>query len=63
MTPISKKQRRRANTLLNNAETLLRTVTEERLNLDCETRDAIERGVDRILLAQTRLSEQPTCVR
>jgi hypothetical protein len=61
MTPISNKQRRRVTTLLNNAEILLRTATEERLNLGSETRHAIERGVDRILLAQTKLSEQPIC--
>ena len=59
MTPISNKQRRRATTLLNKAEILLRTATEERLNLDFETRHAIERGIDRILLAQSKLSEQP----
>ena len=61
MTPISNKQRRRATALLNKAETLLRIATEERLNLDPETRHAIERGVDRILLAQSKLSEQPAC--
>jgi len=63
MTPISNKQRRRATTLLNKAETILRMATEERLNLDSETRHAIERGVDRILLAQSKLTEQPACVR
>ena len=63
MTPISNKQRRRATTLLNKAETILRMATEERLNLDSETRHAIERGVDRILLAQSKLSEQSACVR
>ena len=62
MIAISNKQRRRANALLNKAETLLRIVTEERLNLDFETRHAIERGVDRILLAQCKLSEQPNCL-
>ena len=60
MTPITDKQRNRARSLLDAAERSLRILCEERLNLDSETRHAVEHAVDSILLAHSKLSEQPS---
>ena len=59
MTPITDRQRNRARKLLDAAERSLRSLCEERLNLDSETRHATERAVDSILLAHSKLSNQP----
>ena len=59
MTPITDGQRHRARSLLDAAESSLRLLCEERLNLDGETRHAAERAVDSILLAHSKLSTQP----
>ena len=58
-TPISSTQRRRARKLLDTAETALRQLCEERLNLDHLTREAAERAIDKILSSHAALSEQP----
>jgi hypothetical protein len=60
MTPITDKQRARAKALLTKAELALNALTEERLNLDMQTRDAINRARDEIGAAYSALVEQPT---
>lgn len=62
-TPISLTQRHRARKLLDQVEIALRTLFEERLNLDSATRDHAERAVDKILSAHAALSEQPEAAR
>ena len=62
MTPITDDQRNRARSLLDAAESSLRLLCEERLNLDGETRHAAEHAVDFILLAHSKLSNQPPAI-
>ena len=57
---ISIQQRNRALDLLEGAEQNLRRATEEQLNLSNRTRDSINRAIDAVLLAQSRLDEQPS---
>jgi hypothetical protein len=60
MTPITDNQRNQARSLLLSAERALKTLTEERLNLDMQTRDAADRELDAIGAAYYALIEQPT---
>lgn len=63
MTPIYPDQLTRARTLLEAAAKNLRDATEERLNLDPDTRDEINAARDRIGAAEYHLEQQPSAQR
>lgn len=56
---ITKKQRERAEFLLNEAETALTTLCNQPLNLDTATRLAAEAAIDTIKAAHSSLASQP----
>jgi hypothetical protein len=58
-TPIAPHQLNRAQWLLNQAAVYLEQLTEERLNLDTETRDAINRARGEVSESERLLLEQP----
>jgi hypothetical protein len=58
-TPISKEQRARALALLRGAELDLVLMAEERLNLDPETRDQLNRTRGALAETERLLLEQP----
>ena len=62
-TPISHKQYRRARSLIGKATHYLVLATEERLNLDPTTREAINKARTELSEAERLLLEQPAVER
>jgi hypothetical protein len=59
MTPISHSQLRRARTLYRQAKAALDTIAEERLNLDPDTRYALDESRSALETFDYRLLQQP----